>query len=655
MELQSIKLKGFRRFAQETELKTNGKLVAILGPNEAGKTSLLKAIAHVGDATPFPSYDLTRGMPRSDDDIIITSRFRLNDDDLAAARLDHPTWYILKKKVTGGQMYSFEPDVPPRDTTYRKKLLAALDKIRKNNKLWGRLVQEYDDVMETFDDAIEALSSAEETLDTDALNALSTLALFADANSNKNDPKYFSELSAQIEAQLSQENEKTPKQFAQDVIYGRLPQVLFFSNEDRLLKGSYTLEELTEGVPPALENLCKVAKIDATEFVTAIRENDPTAIARLKSLANDELKVQAEGWSQSSVHVAIDVNNSEIQIMVREENYQFTRLAERSDGLRQFVALQAFTSCSRVENPILLIDEAEMRLHYDAQADLVQILSKQSVSSKIIYTTHSAGCLPEDLGNGVRLVDCIRNEDGTAGSAVKNHFWNRNEGGLDPLLIGMGAATLAFFPIRRALLTEGESDMLLLPTMLREALGVRCLTFQIVPGLSKTSGINLPILARNGKGVAFALDFDKGGRSLEEKIVAAAFARDSIFYIRGPSSVDVQIEDFINPKILAHGCNRAFQELVSNRPDISSSAFRATGRLETIAKHFGIRKRQDVPKILIAYHILDYVVDHPNESLIDPRKRIAFEAFANKVSAYLKAPKPASEGSHPSISTGSTV
>jgi predicted ATP-dependent endonuclease of OLD family len=635
LELQSIKLSGFRRFVKDTELKTNGKLVAILGPNEAGKTSLLNAITHVGDNSRINKYDLTRGKDFGDDNVVITSRFRLDDSDLAAAHLSEPTWYVLKKKVSGAQTYAFEPSVPKRDISNRKKLLKIFERIQKNNKLWGRLVQE-EDAIETFDAAAAALSSNQETLDSDALSALVEFAEFAADNAIESDPKYFNELSQEIESQLSTEKVKTPEEFAKDVIYQRLPQVLFFSNEDRLLKGSYTLEELADGIPAALQNLCKVAKIDADEFVAAINENDPTAIARLKSLANDELKARSESWSQSGVRVEIDVTNNEIQVMVREEDYQFTRLAERSDGLRQFVALQAFASCERAENPILLIDEAEMRLHYDAQADLVQVLSKQTVSSKVIYTTHSAGCLPEDLGNGVRLVDCVVNADGSAGSVVKNHFWNRSEGGLDPLLIGMGAATLAFFPIRRALLTEGESDMLLLPTMLRESLDVVSLTFQIVPGLSKTSGINLPILARNGKGVAFALDFDKGGRALEEKIVGAGFDREAIFYVRGAtSSADVQIEDFISPKILAHGCNEAFRKLGSSRPDISSSAFRASGRLDTIARPFEV-KRRDVPKTLIAYDILDYMVDHPDEALIDVNKRKAFQQFAQKVSTYLK-------------------
>jgi ABC-type sulfate/molybdate transport systems ATPase subunit len=40
-----VKVAGFRRFGQASTLNTTGKLVAILGPNEAGKSSLLDAIA----------------------------------------------------------------------------------------------------------------------------------------------------------------------------------------------------------------------------------------------------------------------------------------------------------------------------------------------------------------------------------------------------------------------------------------------------------------------------------------------------------------------------------------------------------------------------------------------------------------------------------
>lgn len=156
-------------------------------------------------------------------------------------------------------------------------------------------------------------------------------------------------------------------------------------------------------------------------------------------------------------------------------------IAERSDGLRQYVSLLAFATLEKTEQPpILLIDEAEAHLHYDAQADLVQMFARQELATKVIYTTHSVGCLPEDLGTGVRLVEM----NSPTTSIIRNWFWETDEPGFSPLLFGIGAKALAFMPVRFALITEGATDIILLPTLFREATGKSSLGFQVVPGLS---------------------------------------------------------------------------------------------------------------------------------------------------------------------------
>src|SRR5690606_32745520 len=144
-----------------------------------------------------------------------------------------------------------------------------------------------------------------------------------------------------------------------------------------------------------------------------------------------------------------------------------TLIAERSDGFRAFVSLLAFTRRhSPSAAPILLLDEAEQHLHYDAQADLVAMFHKQDIAAKIVYTTHSAGCLPHDLGSGVRAIEPIRGADGedSGRSRVVNSFWQEGPG-YTPLLLLMGARNLAFAPSRRSLLVfgEGGTELVLLP------------------------------------------------------------------------------------------------------------------------------------------------------------------------------------------------
>ncbi|MBA2741721.1 MAG: AAA family ATPase [Actinobacteria bacterium] len=148
----------------------------------------------------------------------------------------------------------------------------------------------------------------------------------------------------------------------------------------------------------------------------------------------------------------------------------FIEIDQRSDGLRQFVALRSFViqhGGERSSRPIVLIDEADAHVHYDAQADLVQVLEEQEETSKIVYTTHSAGCLPLDLGTGIRAVVPVEREvEGeirqTDQSEVINRFWTQGRG-YSPILIAMGASAFAFAATRRAVVVEGMSDTLLSP------------------------------------------------------------------------------------------------------------------------------------------------------------------------------------------------
>ena len=88
------------------------------------------------------------------------------------------------------------------------------------------------------------------------------------------------------------------------------------------------------------------------------------------------------------------------------------RWEERSDGLRTYLALIAFLSSKDLSTPpVLVFDEAESHLHWDAQADLINVLYDQNMASQIVYSTHSPGCLRMILGMGCELFS-QRNQTG---------------------------------------------------------------------------------------------------------------------------------------------------------------------------------------------------------------------------------------------------
>nr|WP_245858288.1 AAA family ATPase [Sphingomonas guangdongensis] len=250
-------------------------------------------------------------------------------------------------------------------------------------------------------------------------------------------------------------------------------------------------------------------------------------------------KAFKEAWRQSGVSVALRLSTDLLEVQIVDEEERYTRLAERSDGLRQFVALHAFVAQAHADAPILLIDEAEQRLHYDAQADLVQMLARQRLASKVIYTTHSAGCLPEDLGHGIRPVKPV--PDAPSTSRVVNKFWGKSSEGFSPLLLGLGAMTMAFFPTRRAVCVEGAGDMLLLPSMLREALGSETLGFQFVPGLSQAARALAPIVPSMAANVAFLVDGDDGGGKIAEGLRDGGVPQERIFNLKSGNGQAIEL------------------------------------------------------------------------------------------------------------------
>ena len=162
--------------------------------------------------------------------------------------------------------------------------------------------------------------------------------------------------------------------------------------------------------------------------VTAEDQNE--LVKGILARANDQLReVFSQSWSQSDLTVRLNIiGQHQLQVYVHTDNGEMFRLADRSDGLRTFVALVAFLETMKPRHPpILVLDEAENHIHWDAQADLVNLFHHiQETVSQIIYSTHSPGCLPHDLGHGVRAV--VSDDKHYDRSSIKNWIWESEAG-----------------------------------------------------------------------------------------------------------------------------------------------------------------------------------------------------------------------------------
>jgi len=87
MKLSRIEFHGYRRL-RDTSCNVDGKVIAFIGPNEAGKSSVLTGLEWLTQAgdIPLPDKDANRYSPPGDNDAVVRARYRLEEEDREAVR-----------------------------------------------------------------------------------------------------------------------------------------------------------------------------------------------------------------------------------------------------------------------------------------------------------------------------------------------------------------------------------------------------------------------------------------------------------------------------------------------------------------------------------------------------------------------------------------
>lgn len=399
----------------------------------------------------------------------------------------------------------------------------------------------------------------------------------------------------------------------------RSPTFLKFEAADRDLKAAYAITE--KGKPTwneALHNLARFSGLDLDALLTAAGNHDlrQSLLDRPNKTIEDKLSRQ---WQQHRVTVRLSMNGNTLHVSAYDLGLgNYLPISARSEGLRQFVAITTFVDAKRARPgspaPVLLLDEAEQHLHYDAQADLINVLVAQSDISKVVYTTHSAGCLPPDIGTGVRALKPFHSP-GAPGNADPdltrpvNNVWRSDDPGYGPLLLLMGAGAFAFTAARRAAVTEGFTDLLLLPTLVREATGEQRLDYQVVPGISATPNAGLPKLREAAVNVAYLVDGDDAGRAHADRIHASGIPRKRIvsFGKQGPCAP----EDAVRADVFLEAVNQVLAD--DGIPPMTADGIQNRCRWTAVKDWAASHHKNEPGKKALALALLE----HRDDGLLD--------------------------------------
>jgi predicted ATP-dependent endonuclease of OLD family len=566
MRLIRITITGYRRF-ERASVSLDGEVLAFVGPNEAGKSSLFEALCELDQNVPVSKANITRGISPApgSDQIVTEARYLLDPTERELAQQspgeDIPRWYKLSKHFNGKHTHTVEPAVK-RDVRARLAAHELATQVLSNSKLVRTLSEISPDTEEPLDkqlaQAHRSLASTAETLSKEVLATISEFVNDVRASElletlPKSVQRPIERLVTSLTHALEVEEQPHPNTVLLNELWSRKPKAYIFSEENRQLLADYSVAVL-ENVPPALQNLFDLADVSPRVLSGVISRAEHGERAALQENANQKLRERFQAaWRQSAIYPFVQFEEDAIRVHVRTRD-TYAPITERSEGLRTFVALWAFTALRTAgPSPILLIDEAESHLHYDAQADLVKVFYEQNSASQLFYSTHSAGCLPHDLGTGIRVVRPIYDEVGndTGRSEIRNSFWSEKGAGFSPLLLAMGASVLALVPARRAVVTEGPSDTILLPTMLREISGLADLGFQVAPGVAQVAPNDIADLELEAPRVCYLVDGDKGGQLHANKLTAGGVAPNRISRL----GAGMTLEDYLDRDIYVAAVN----------------------------------------------------------------------------------------------------
>lgn len=644
MELIAFSLEGYKRFLEKTSVKLHGNLIAFVGPNEAGKSSLLYALTHLHRDEPFSTSEAPR---RKNVTPKLSWHFQLNSDDKRLLEEVHDASHIERVVITkvqeGSKTWRFEPRSPQRDRTPRMLGLRSLQQQRPQlvrlsppdfefdrlDKIENILQSDLDSLPQVDIDSLRELAGAISQIEWPNEGPAEN-----DGESNRAESFYAARdgLVSALNDVADREAEAAPIRKAIDVLSERVPKIFLFADSDRNLASEYDLAEVAQDPPSALYHLTFLADLNLRALLKEVNANSIADVSTRRNAANRRLlDAFDKSWNQQGIAIQLDIQGRLLHIQATTpEDAGLSPIVERSDGMRWFAALLAF-SYGWAENSVLLVDEIETHLHYDAQSDLIEVLSKQQYATKVIYTTHSFGCLPHDLGTGVRVVEPID----AARSRLENGFW-KSGAGFSPLLASMGAAASSITPTRYALIAEGASDAILLPTLLRQACEISSLGFQIAPGLAGVAALAVPSLDVEAGRVAFVVDGDEGGEAHAAKLRRAGVPSERIVVLQDAADGErFETEDYVDALVYSKAVSdelRCWNELTDEfvAADVPTSF-----RSKAVEAWCMERKLRAPDKTAVAQRVVNISIDG---TVYDSRQRERLRSLMQEVRGALQLP-----------------
>ncbi|WP_275447232.1 AAA family ATPase [Roseomonas mucosa] len=558
MRLKKARVMNYRSIRDTGWIDLEPKKTIFVGPNEAGKTAVLRALQQVNPPKDVPKFDPLRDYPRSDyNDItkgkadpaqvdVVVAHFELDDDDRAAIPEEfREGTYVIRKRL---------------DNSYRHEIIGApanptLGEIRKDLiRMTAHLDARKPEANPTATQQLEEITKGWQ-------------------DNHYIQGKLASGLKAWLESRLTDIDEDDRKEEerydrllaacsvypryleAASTLHGRLPLFVLFSNyhrvrplihlahlaariEQKLLDddqydyGNECLLRLLGFTARELSDLGRAAEPDVNnpEALKSFRDQLDKRSYQLNAasvrLTNEIVRVWNPNPNRAEAdRLRITADGQYLKVVVEDDLGVEIELDQRSEGFQWlvsfFVVFFSETEGAH-KNAILLLDEPGLSLHALKQRDFRETISVLAKANQTIYTTHSPFLVGPDELDLVRVVEM---KDRKTGTKVHTTITADDPAALLPLQEALGYdLAQSLFMQQRNLILEGLTDFWYVEATaaLLQAAGGACLNDKIAlisaNAASKVVYYATILHAHNLK-VAALLDSDAAGEQAAQQDV----------------------------------------------------------------------------------------------------------------------------------------
>lgn len=562
MRLIKARVQNYRSIIDTGEFEIEDLKTILVGPNEAGKTVVLKALQQLNRPAEVPGFDVLRDYPRSryneitskrvdpKDISVVTGWFKLDKEDQALVSDGFKDCiYSYSRHINNSAYHSLEN--APRKVTYQEinkdllRMVAHLDKqyaeinteeeVNKPSTQLNKIQASWSEFgADDFD-----LKYITEERGKQLKEWLDSNYQFVDEDNAKEEERH-SRL-------LNQVLFNTSHDAVLMTLEKQLPIFILFNNYFKV-KPSIHLEHLALRTEKNIlnddaydyGNLCLLKLLGFTPRQLATLGSTPSPsindTAALQ-IYRDTLDNRTYQLNAASVHLTDEIrsvwmpntNRPEadklnvradgqyLKVVVEDEQGVEIELDQRSEGFQWLVSFFVVffaEAMDKHKNAILLLDEPGVSLHGLKQRDFRTTISRLAEKNQTIYTTHSPFLVGPDELDLVRVVELKSRREGTK---VHTTLSSSDPAGLLPLQEALGYdLAQSLFTQQRNLILEGLTDYWYIDTtaaLLRET-GLVDLNDKIALINSNTAGkvvYYATILHAQSFKVAALLDSDAAG------------------------------------------------------------------------------------------------------------------------------------------------